>query len=175
MRLLPPAALRIPRLAFRADRFKIKPQPSLFKFSPTLHALELSCSMGAVGSTPLIPLVSLPDTHRIRTWDLPQTGSSEQRLRLYSRIFPGSFTVAFYGGVNCGEAGESGQPGYSPVAVHGRSATVNCQPPLTGLLQDNPNRRPLGRLPFTEIEFPQPQEAQMGPPANAGAAQRLLG
>ena len=83
--------------------------------------------------------------------------------------------LRFFGGVNCGEAGESGQPGYSPVAVHGRSATVNCQPPLTGLLQDNPNRRPLGRLHFTEIEFPRSQEAQMGTPANAGAAPRLLG
>jgi len=46
--------------------------------------------------------------------------------------------LRFFGGVNCGEAGESGQPGYSPVAVHGRSATVNCQPPLPAFCRTIP-------------------------------------
>ena len=143
MRLSPPA-LRIPRLAFRADRLKIKPQPSLLKFSPTLHALELSCSMGAVGSTPLIPLVSLPDTHRIRTWDLPQTGSSEQRLRLYSRIFPGSFTVAFFRGCELrgsrGEWAAGLQPGGGSRSLSDRKLPAPPYRPSAGQSQPPASR-----------------------------------
>ena len=120
------------------------PAQSQIKISPTLHALELSCSMGAVGSTPLIPLVSLPDTHRIRTWDLPQTGSSEQRLRLYSRIFPGSFTVAFFRGCELrgsrGEWAAGLQPGGGSRSLSDRKLPAPPHRPSAGQSQPPASR-----------------------------------